>query len=80
MVGSLPHKEIQEFRPSVPPMAEQLGVVRRDDQRWPVKGVPQPGGLREARFQEMSGVPRGGLECRFAITDGALASVPPVTQ
>src|SRR5205823_14076719 len=56
IVISLAHQQIEPLDAFIPPMAEQFGVVGRENQRRPVHDAGQPLKLLEARDEEMTGV------------------------
>ena len=60
VVVHLAQQEVDPVRPLEPPVAEQLGVVGRDDQRRPVHRAGQPFDLLFAVEHEVAGV-LGGL-------------------
>jgi hypothetical protein len=63
------HKGIEKFRAFVPPMAEQLGVVRRDDERRSVEDAGEFPDLCHARFEKMARVLRRRMQRRATVID-----------
>src|SRR6266567_8998820 len=53
-------KVVQEFRPLLPPVAEQLGVVGRKQMGWTIQDAGEVSHLPRASLEEMAGVFRRG--------------------
>ena len=64
VVVSLAHEEIEELGSFIPPMPEQLRVVRREDERRAIEDAGELFDLFDARFEKMIGVPVGGRAAR----------------
>ncbi len=69
VVESHAREEVEELRPFIPPMAEQLGVIRRDDERRTIQNSREPPDLRHAFVEEMSGVFARSLERMVALVN-----------
>ena len=67
------HEKIQKFRSFIPPMPEQLGVIRCDDDWRPVQNGFQLLNLRDALTQKMPCVFAGGRQGMVALVNLLLA-------
>src|SRR5690349_17631317 len=69
IVGGFANEKVKELRSLIPPMAEQLGVERRDDQGWLAQNACDLLDLRDPLTQEMGRMSVRYLECRLTIVD-----------
>ena len=74
LVAQLAREKIQELRPFIPPVAEQLRVIRRDDDGRPVQQRRDLPRLREAFVEKMPRVPARRRERMVALIDLLLAA------
>src|ERR1035438_4321107 len=69
VVTKLTHEEVEELRAFIPPMPEQLGVIRRDDDWRSVQNGFQLLNLRDALTQKMPCVSAGGRQRMVALVN-----------
>ena len=58
---------IEKFRPFIPPVAEQFGVVGRHGERGTIQKSRDALDLHDTFVEKMAGVFGGGLQCRVAL-------------
>src|SRR5665213_906813 len=73
LVADFAHEEVEKFRPFIPPMPEQFGVIGRDDDRRAIQNAFELLHLRDAFIQKMPGVPARGGEGLVALVNLLLA-------
>src|ERR1017187_3363742 len=69
VMGCFPDETVQKLRAFVPPMSEQLGVVRREHQRWTIHDAGELLDLLHACFEKMLRVIGGGRQRGARVID-----------